>query len=227
MAGADRSGLVRPLRRAPQAEADPVLPFMLAEAALGQVEGEVAADVPGDPGGNGDQVTADGRGPGLRERQAGQGAGGAEQVVRHGRDRQPGRVHSEHPGWHMNQGAAGDVGEDLLHDGVVAVLPLGLDQLERGVGEDRVVAPDGEQLVLPGGPPALFRSRTRRTISRAVTAWPFFDANAVSEDFGDLGVGDPGIQPVVPDRARVADRGPRRPRRWRRSRRGCWRSSGR
>jgi hypothetical protein len=25
----------------------------------------------------------------------------------------------------------------------------------------------------------LFRSRTRRTISRAVTAWPFFDANAV------------------------------------------------
>jgi hypothetical protein len=28
----------------------------------------------------------------------------------------------------MSKGAAGDVGEDLLHDGVVTVLPLGLDQ---------------------------------------------------------------------------------------------------
>ena len=78
----------------------------------------------------------------------------------------------------MSERAAGDVGEDLLHDGVVAVLPLGLDQLERRVGEDRVVAPDGEQLVLPWAA-FLFWSRTRRTISRAVTAWPFFDANAV------------------------------------------------
>ena len=50
----------------------------------------------------------------------------------------------------MSQGAAGDVGEDLLHDGMVAVLFLGLDQLERRVGEHRVVAPEGEQLVLPG-----------------------------------------------------------------------------
>jgi hypothetical protein len=47
--------------------------------------------------------------------------------------------------------AAGDVGEDLLDQRVVAVLPLGLDELERGIGEDRVVAPGGEQLVLPGG----------------------------------------------------------------------------
>jgi hypothetical protein len=29
----------------------------------------------------------------------------------------------------MSKGAAGDVGEDLLHDRVVAVLSLGLDQL--------------------------------------------------------------------------------------------------
>ena len=56
-----------------------------------------------------------------------QGAGGADQVVRHGRDRQPGRVRREHPGWHVSQGAAGDVGEDLLHDGVVAVLAFGLE----------------------------------------------------------------------------------------------------
>jgi hypothetical protein len=31
----------------------------------------------------------------------------------------------------MCQGSAGDVGEDLLRDGVAAVLPLGLDRLER------------------------------------------------------------------------------------------------
>jgi hypothetical protein len=29
----------------------------------------------------------------------------------------------------VSEGPAGDVGEDLLHDGVVAVLFLGLDQL--------------------------------------------------------------------------------------------------
>ena|SRR6516162_7451513 len=51
----------------------------------------------------------------------------------------------------MCKGPAGDVGEDLLHDGVVAVLLFGLDQRERGVGEDGVVPPDGKQLILPGG----------------------------------------------------------------------------
>jgi hypothetical protein len=50
----------------------------------------------------------------------------------------------------VSKRAAGDVGEHLLRDGVVAVLSLGLDQLERRVGENRVVAPDREQLVLPG-----------------------------------------------------------------------------
>jgi hypothetical protein len=43
------------------------------------------------------------------------------------------------------------VGEELLNDGVVAVLAFGLDQLERGISEDRVVAPGREQLVLPDG----------------------------------------------------------------------------
>jgi hypothetical protein len=44
----------------------------------------------------------------------------------------------------MSERAAGDIGEDLLDDSVVAVLSLGLDQLERRIGEDRVVAPDGD-----------------------------------------------------------------------------------
>ena len=52
------------------------------------------------------------------------------------------------PGWQVRQGAAAQVREDLLDDGVVTVLRFGLDHLEGRVGEQGVVAPDGEQLVL-------------------------------------------------------------------------------
>jgi len=47
----------------------------------------------------------------------------------------------------------------------MAVLAFGLDQLERRIGEDRVVAPDGKQLALPGCCP-LIQVADRRTISR-------------------------------------------------------------
>jgi hypothetical protein len=50
----------------------------------------------------------------------------------------------------MGQGAGGGVGDDLLDDGVVAVLALGLQGREPGGDEHGVVAPGGEQLVLPG-----------------------------------------------------------------------------
>ena len=69
--------------------------------------------------------------------------------------------------------------EDLLDDGVVAVLRFGLDHLERRVGEQGVVAPDGKQLVLASGLPCGSGRGTRRMISRAVISLPFFDANAV------------------------------------------------
>ena len=71
------------------------------------------------------------RAAGFREGQAGQRAGGAEQVVRDGGAGQPGGVRGEEPDGRCASGPPVDVGEDLLHDGVVAVLPLGLDQLER------------------------------------------------------------------------------------------------
>ena len=45
---------------------------------------------------------------------------------------------------------AGGGGDDLLDDRVVAVGGLGGEHLLTGVGEDRVVAPHGEQLVLAG-----------------------------------------------------------------------------
>ena len=52
----------------------------------------------------------------------------------------------------MSQRPVGHVGEDLLDDGVVTVLFLGLDdQPERGVGEDGVVEPGREQLALARG----------------------------------------------------------------------------
>jgi hypothetical protein len=70
----------------------------------------------------------------------------------------------------VGQRAVVEVGEDLLDDGVAAVLGLGLDEGEAAVGEHRVVAPDGEQFALAvtgvGG------RVTLRTISRAVT-WHF------------------------------------------------------
>lgn len=48
----------------------------------------------------------------------------------------------------MREGSGLAVGDDLLDDRVVAVLPLGLEGLEGTVREDGVVAPDGEQLAL-------------------------------------------------------------------------------
>src|SRR5947207_9828247 len=90
---------------------------------------------------------------------------------------------------------------------MVAVVLLGLDGRERGAGEDGVVAPGGKQLVLalaglavevfdpaddqPGGD-GLALLRGERGVFH----------------FGDLGVGDPAAQLVVPDRPGVTDRRP-------------------
>ena len=78
----------------------------------------------------------------------------------------------------MSQGAAGDVGKDLLDDGVVAVLPLSLDELEGRVGEDGMVAPDGEQLVLPLSS-LLVQVADPADDQPGGDGLPFFDANAV------------------------------------------------
>jgi hypothetical protein len=80
--------------------------------------------------------------------------------------------------WQVHEGAADQVCEDLLDNGVVAVRRFGLDHLERGVGEQGVVALGGNSSSRPWAALQL-RSLTRRTISRAVIAWPFFEANTV------------------------------------------------
>lgn len=50
------SGLVRPPVRQPPGRLEQVQPFLLAVPSLGRVEGDVAASVPGDPGGHDDEV---------------------------------------------------------------------------------------------------------------------------------------------------------------------------
>lgn len=48
----------------------------------------------------------------------------------------------------MGQGGVFEIGDDLFHDRVPAVLGLGSDQFVGGVGETGVIAPRGEQLTL-------------------------------------------------------------------------------
>jgi hypothetical protein len=79
--------------------------------------------------------------------------------------------------------------------------------VERGIGEHRVVAPGAEQLVLPGGcllvlvadPPHDQPGADRLSLLRSERR---------VGDLGDLGVGDPAAQLVIPDRAGVPDGGP-------------------
>jgi len=63
--------------------------------AVGQVEVRVAAAVPGDAGGDGDQVGPDGGAFGLGVAGGGEDAGHAGQVVRDGGQDEPGGVRGE------------------------------------------------------------------------------------------------------------------------------------
>jgi hypothetical protein len=108
----------------------------------------------------------------------------------------------------MGQGALDQVGEELFDDGVAAVVGLGLGELERAVGEHRVVPVGGEQLALAlgggfGGEPA----------DPAHDQPPVAAVGAAGGERGvghlsDLGVGDPLAGLVVVDRVRVLDRHP-------------------
>jgi hypothetical protein len=125
-----------------------IQPSSLAVPALGQVQGDVAAAVASDPGADADQLAADGQAARFGAGRAGQGGGGAGQVMADGSTGDPGGVGGEMPRGQVGERAVVPVGEDLLDDGVVAVVRLGLDHLERAVGEQRVVAPAGEQFIL-------------------------------------------------------------------------------
>jgi hypothetical protein len=80
---------------------------------------------------------------------------------------EPGGVRGESTRWQVGEGAGVQAGVDLLDDGMIAVLGLGLDQLERGISKNGVIPPRGEQLVLPPGLPSRSsRGRGGRSASR-------------------------------------------------------------
>ncbi len=68
---------------------------MLPSPVFGQVEGEVATAVAGEPGRDGDQLAAQRGAAGAGVGRRGQGAGGAQQVVGEGGHGEPGGVGGE------------------------------------------------------------------------------------------------------------------------------------
>jgi hypothetical protein len=70
----------------PRAASNRFIHSQLAVPVFGQVQRDVAAAVPGDPGGHGDEVAADGRAAGPGVESSGEAAGGAGQVMRNLRD---------------------------------------------------------------------------------------------------------------------------------------------
>ncbi|MGH3547549.1 MAG: transposase [Pseudonocardiaceae bacterium] len=95
--------------------------------------------------------------------------------------------------------------EDLLDDGVRAVGQIGVDGGQHGVGEQAVVAPRREQLVLPGWGFAADPAHHQPGGELVFRA-----GEGGVAGFGDLGVRDPAAALVVPHRVRVTDRNPRR-----------------
>src|SRR5581483_8750922 len=89
--------------------------------------------------------------------------------------------------------------------GVVAVLLFGLEQGERGVGEHRVIAPHREQLALPDGG-LLVRVADPADDQPGGDLLRLLPGERGVLDLGDLGVGDPAAELVIPDRPGIADR---------------------
>ncbi|MGX4691613.1 hypothetical protein [Streptomyces sp. JNUCC 63] len=101
------------------------------------------------------------------------------------------------------------VGEDLLDNGVFAVHGFGLDEDERAAGEDDVVAPEAEQLGLPGGHAPCIQPLHAAHDQPGGGVEPLLLAGERGErDFVDLGVGDPAFLLGVPDSGGVLDRRP-------------------
>ena len=90
--------------------------------AFGQVQDEIPAAVTGDAGAKGDQVSPDGGGARLRVPGPGADPRRPQQVVRHGGDDEPCGVRVEDARWQVSDGAAVQVGDDLLDDGVFSEL---------------------------------------------------------------------------------------------------------
>jgi hypothetical protein len=156
-----------------------VHPFLFAVPALGQVHGEVAAAMAGDAGGDVDEVTAQRGAPGFGASEAGQGSGGAQQVVADGGEGNPGRVGRERA--LDGRWARGPWVQSASTCSTMAWPRCWASAWMVSNGESVKMAWQRQAGGAPPVPCPLWRLRslTRRTISRAVIARPFFEVNAV------------------------------------------------
>ena len=94
---------------------------------------------------------------------------------------------------------------------MVAVAFVGLDHAQRAVGDERVVAVGGEQFALLGSVRCqLLMVFDAAHDQPAVHVLALLPAGERGErHFGDLGIGDPALLGLLPDRLRVFDRSPR------------------
>ena len=77
------------------------------------------------------------------------GRGGAEDVERDHREAQPDRVRGEPPGGQVRERSTLELTDDLLHDGVLAMLDVRVGRVQGAVGYERVIPPRIKQGVLP------------------------------------------------------------------------------
>ena len=119
----------------------------------------------------------------------------------------------------MGQRPFFEFGDGLLDDRVVAVAFVGLDHAQRAVGDERVVAVGGEQFALLGSVRCqLLMAFDAAHDQPAVHVLALLPAGERGErHFGDLGIGDPALLGLLPDRLRVFDRSSTH-------RHRCWRS---
>ena len=106
----------------------------------GQVQYRAALRL-GQAGGDGDDLTAQGRPAGYGVTVACQAAGGTKQVMGDRRAEGPRPVRGEPPGGLVGHRAVDEVGEHGLDDGVAAVGDVSVGSRLDAVGEQRVVAP--------------------------------------------------------------------------------------
>ena len=134
----------------------------------------------------------------------------AGEVERHDRALQPRSVGLKMTRGQVGQGSSPQVGVDLFDDGVPAVLGLGLQHGDRGVGEHGVVAVGVEQHPLPTGLGArlqAFHAVHDQPGGDLLSRGPADERGVV--DIGDLRVGDPPLLGLVEDGVGVLDWGPR------------------
>jgi len=101
-----------------------------------------------DPGRDRDQVGPQGRPPGFCVPVRGGGSGGTQDVEREAGQRESGGVGVELPRWGVGQRSVLQLGDHLLDDGVIAGRLVRGEGGEGGVGDEPVMPPRREQLVL-------------------------------------------------------------------------------